>query len=293
MSEFVRVESADGLAVVTLDNAKTRNALSRELLLELADKLEVLRADDGCRALVLTGAHGHFCSGGDVSGMAAQRTLPMGRERMLVAHRIVRLITGMGKPVVAAVEGYAAGAGFSLALAADCVVAADSAKFVSSFAKVSLLPDLGLMWTLPQRIGLARAKRLLMSARVVAADEALRIGLVDEVAPAGQAVAQASGGQRALAASFAALQWLLPWAVFALAAWLGPRRTARNMRHTFVSTRPAPLPCRLALVARHCTWDGRTPCIAWRKIARVRPPRSFWSNGSAKQNSIRRRSKNG
>lgn len=200
MSEFVRVESADGLAVVTLDNAKTRNALSRELLLELADKLEVLRADDGCRALVLTGAHGHFCSGGDVSGMAAQRTLPMGRERMLVAHRIVRLITGMGKPVVAAVEGYAAGAGFSLALAADCVVAADSAKFVSSFAKVSLLPDLGLMWTLPQRIGLARAKRLLMSARVVAADEALRIGLVDEVAPAGQAVAQASEAAREMAA---------------------------------------------------------------------------------------------
>lgn len=200
MTEYVRVEKTDELAVVTLDNAKSRNALARELLLELADKLEALRADESCRALVLTGAHGHFCSGGDVAAMAAQRTLPMGRERMLIAHRIVRLITTMGKPVVAAVEGYAAGAGFSLALAADAVVAADSAKFVSSFAKVSLLPDLGLMWTLPQRVGLARAKRLLMSARVVAADEALRIGLVDEVVEAGQHVSKAIEVAREMAA---------------------------------------------------------------------------------------------
>ncbi len=200
MSVFVHVETSDDLAVVTLDNAKTRNALSRDLLLELAEALETLRADESCRALVLTGAHGHFCSGGDVSGMAAQRTLPMGRERMLVAHRIVRLITGMGKPVVAAVEGYAAGAGFSLALAADCIVASGTAKFVSSFAKVSLLPDLGLMWTLPQRVGLAHAKRLLMSARVVAAEEALRIGLVDEMAEPGQAVAMASEVAREMAA---------------------------------------------------------------------------------------------
>jgi len=103
----------------------------------------------------------------------------------------VRLISGMGKPVVAAVEGYAAGAGFSLAMAADCVVAADTAKFVSSFAKVSLLPDLGLLWTLPQRVGLAQAKRLLLSARVVTAEEGLRLGLVDEVAEAGRAIDRA------------------------------------------------------------------------------------------------------
>jgi enoyl-CoA hydratase/carnithine racemase len=200
MNDLVRVEALGDISVVTLNNPKTRNALSRDLLLLLAEKLEVLRTDNSCRAVVLTGADGHFCSGGDVSGMAAERPLPVGRERMVIAHRVVRLIVEMGKPVVAAVEGYAAGAGFSLAMAADCVVASGSAKFVSSFAKVSLLPDLGLMWTLPQRVGLAQAKRLLMSARVVAADEALRLGVADELCEAGQAVQRA----REVAAELAA-----------------------------------------------------------------------------------------
>jgi 2-(1,2-epoxy-1,2-dihydrophenyl)acetyl-CoA isomerase len=200
MNDLVRVEALGDISVVTLNNPKTRNALSRDLLLLLADKLESLRTDTSCRAVVLTGADGHFCSGGDVSGMAAERPLPVGRERMVIAHRVVRLIVEMGKPVVAAVEGFAAGAGFSLAMAADCVVASGSAKFVSSFAKVSLLPDLGLMWTLPQRVGLAQAKRLLMSARVVAAEEALRLGVADELCEAGQAVQRA----REVAAELAA-----------------------------------------------------------------------------------------
>jgi 2-(1,2-epoxy-1,2-dihydrophenyl)acetyl-CoA isomerase len=200
MTELVLVETLGDLSIVTLNNPKTRNALSRDLLLLLAEKLEVLRADTACRGVVLTGAQGHFCAGGDVSGMSAERTLPVGRERMLVAHQVVRLITQMGKPVVAAVEGYAAGAGFSLALAADCVVASGTAKFVSSFAKVSLIPDMGLMWTLPQRVGLAQAKRLMMTARVVAADEGLQLGLVDELSEPGEAVERA----KALATELAA-----------------------------------------------------------------------------------------
>ncbi len=197
---LVRTESRDGLTIVTLDNPTLRNALSRPLLLQLVDVLEALRVDEACRAVVLTGVGGHFCSGGDVSGMSAQRTLPMGRERMVVAHRIVRLLTGMGKPVVAAVEGYAAGAGFSLALATDQVVGSATAKFVSSFAKVNLLPDLGLLWTLPQRIGLARARRLILSARVVAADEALAIGLIDEKVDEGAALARACEVAREMSA---------------------------------------------------------------------------------------------
>jgi enoyl-CoA hydratase/carnithine racemase len=200
MTDLVLIEKHGDVSIVTLNNPKTRNAMSRDLLLMLADSLEAVSVDESCRAVVLTGAAGHFCSGGDVSGMAAQRTLPMGRERMVVAHRVVRLVAEMGKPVVAAVEGYAAGAGFSLAMATDCVVASASAKFVSSFAKVSLLPDLGLMWTLPQRVGLARAKRLIMSARVVAAEEALQIGLVDELANADQAVERAMALARELSA---------------------------------------------------------------------------------------------
>lgn len=187
--ELVLLAREGACALVTLNNPKTRNAMSRDLLLRLADVLEDVRTDNTVRAVVIQGADGHFCSGGDVSGMSAPRPLPLGRERMVVAHRVVKLVTGMGKPVVAAVEGYAAGAGFSLAVACDVVVASTAAKFVSSFAKVSLIPDLGLMWSLPQRVGLAQAKRLLLSARVLPADEALRIGVADELAEPGTSTA--------------------------------------------------------------------------------------------------------
>lgn len=177
--KFLTLDMHGPVAVVTLDNRATRNALSRDLLFELADLLDALNADDACRAIVLTGAHGHFCSGGDVSGMAAERTLMVGRTRMELGHRVVRTIVGGAKPVIAAVEGYAAGAGLSLAVACDYVVASSTAKFVSSFSKVGLIPDLGLMWTLPQRVGLAEAKRMFATARVVAAPEAIAMGLAD------------------------------------------------------------------------------------------------------------------
>ncbi|MES2898961.1 MAG: enoyl-CoA hydratase-related protein [Pseudomonadota bacterium] len=185
MNALVTLEMRGPVAVLTLNNPKTRNALSRDLLLVLADHFDRLAADADCRAIVLTGAEGHFCSGGDVSGMAAERTLMVGRTRMNLGHRVVRSIVGGAKPVIAAVEGYAAGAGLSLASAADYVVSSETAKYVSSFSKVGLIPDLGLMWTLPQRVGMAEAKRMFATARVVPAAEALTLGLADMVvAPA-------------------------------------------------------------------------------------------------------------
>ncbi|HHM5199363.1 TPA: enoyl-CoA hydratase/isomerase family protein [Pseudomonas aeruginosa] len=181
MSELVLQERHGAVAVVTLNNEKTRNALSRDMLFALAECFEGLNDDGNVRAIVLKGANGHFCSGGDVSGMSAERPLPVGRGRMVLGHRVIRAVLEGTKPVVAMVEGYAAGAGFSLAMAADFVVAAPTAKFVSSFAKVGLIPDLGLLWTLPQRIGLAQAKRIFYSARVVASGEAAQLGIVDEL----------------------------------------------------------------------------------------------------------------
>jgi 2-(1,2-epoxy-1,2-dihydrophenyl)acetyl-CoA isomerase len=179
MNDLVLLERHGVVAVVTLNNAKTRNALSRDLLTVLADCLEALNDDVECRAIVLNGANGHFCSGGDVSGMSAERPLPVGRGRMVLGHRVVKAMVSGNKPVIAAVQGYAAGAGFSLAAAADYVVAAPDAKFVSSFAKVGLVPDLGLLWSLPQRIGVAQARRLFYSAAVVEAEEGLRLGIID------------------------------------------------------------------------------------------------------------------
>ncbi|MES2025606.1 MAG: enoyl-CoA hydratase-related protein [Pseudomonadota bacterium] len=181
MNPLVQVAMSGTVAIVTLNNIKTRNALSWDMLALLAEKLYELDRNPDCRAIVLTGAEGHFCSGGDISGMAAERPLMIGRTRMEIGHRVVRAIIGGAKPVIAAVEGYAAGAGLSLAAAADYVVSSNSAKYVSSFAKVGLIPDLGLMWTLPRRIGIAEAKRMFATARVVTAAEAKQLGLIDQL----------------------------------------------------------------------------------------------------------------
>lgn len=188
MSGAIHVEKRNSVGIVTLDIPKTRNALSREALIELADQLEVLFAAEDCRAVVLTGAGDHFCSGGDLSGMVAERPLPVGRARTKFGQRVARLIVEGPKPVITAVEGYAAGAGLSLAAAADYNVASGTAKFIASFAKVGLLPDLGLLWTLPSRVGLAEAKRMFMSCRTVDAAEAKTLGLVDLLVEPGKAL---------------------------------------------------------------------------------------------------------
>lgn len=180
MSEPVLEQRHDAAAVLTLNHPKTRNALSGDMLFRLAECLERLNEDDSCKAIVLRGANGQFCSGGDISNMTTERPLPVGRGRMTLSHRVVSAMVKGNKPVIAAVEGYAAGAGFSLACAADYVIATPDAKFVSSFAKVGLLPDLGLLWSLPRRIGLAQARRIFYSAAVTETEDALRLGIVDE-----------------------------------------------------------------------------------------------------------------
>ena len=116
-------------------------------------------------------------------------------------HRIVRAIVSGPKPVIAAVEGPAAGAGLSLAVACDYVVAGKGSKFSAAFAKVGLVPDLGLYWSLPQRVGLGMAKRMIMLAPVFAAEEAMALGIVDELTDQGAALPRALE----LAAEFAAV----------------------------------------------------------------------------------------
>jgi enoyl-CoA hydratase/carnithine racemase len=178
-------------ALITLDNPKTRNALSSEMIVELIEALLAAGADTDCRAIVLQGAGGHFSSGGDVSGMTADRPLLGSRIRIERAHQIVRLICGGPKPVLAAVEGLAYGLGLSLATACDYVVASRDSSFCAVFNKVGLLPDMGLLATLPQRVGIVHAKQLMFTARRVKAEEALSLGIVDELADKGEALAGA------------------------------------------------------------------------------------------------------
>jgi 2-(1,2-epoxy-1,2-dihydrophenyl)acetyl-CoA isomerase len=188
VSGSILVERREVVGILTLEIPKTRNALSREVLNELVSQLELLFEAEDCRAIVLTGSGGHFCSGGDVSGMKAERTLPVGRARMKMGQRVASLIVEGPKPVIVAVEGYAAGAGLSLAALADYHVASTTAKYIASFGKVGMLPDLGLLWSLPQRIGLVEAKRMFMTCRTVEAVEAEKLGLVDLLTEPGKAL---------------------------------------------------------------------------------------------------------
>lgn len=181
MTELVLSEQHGEVTLLTLNRPKARNALSMDLILALQAAFDQCLSDSGCRAIVVTGAEGHFCSGGDVSGMTNERSVAESRRRMEIFHHLARTIVAGPKPVIAAVEGFAAGAGFSLALNADYLVAATDAKFISSFAKVGLQPDMGMLWTLRQRVGLGQAKRIIATARKVEAEEALALGLVDEV----------------------------------------------------------------------------------------------------------------
>ena len=181
----------DGLVVITLNEPDRRNPIGHAARQALGEALSAAATDDAVRAVVLTGAGGHFSAGGDIRDQG-QRSLGAHRERFAVIGDVVTRMARFPKPLVAAVEGWAAGGGFALALACPLVVASRDAKFVASFTKIALMPDLGLLSTLPARIGAAKARRLILSNRVVAAPEAETLGIVDELADAGKALRVAS-----------------------------------------------------------------------------------------------------
>ncbi len=173
----------DAVATLTLNDPATRNALSWDLADEMHDALGKL---GDARALVITGAGKGFCSGGDM-GMKVPEGETMGDEihRGLTDHvnpMLLRL-KELPIPVIAAVNGAAAGAGAPLALLADLVIAAESAFFYMAFPNVGLVPDAGGTWTLPRLIGKARAMRMMLLAERVPARQALDWGMIHEVVP--------------------------------------------------------------------------------------------------------------
>lgn len=188
------------IRVIRLNYPARRNALSLDLRAALIAAVEAAMADGGVRAIVLTGNGGAFCSGGDISTMQNVAGVA-GRQRLANLHRLVRLLAAGPKPVIAAVEGYAYGAGMSLALLCDQVVTAADAKFCCSFGKVGLMPDMAALWTVPQRVNAGWVKRLLMLAEEIDGETAARIGLADQVTAPGGALAAALD----LAGRFAAM----------------------------------------------------------------------------------------
>ena len=187
LDDAVIREENNGAVILTLHAPAFRNACSVEMREALLNHLRDAVQDNACRYIVLTGSSGHFCSGGRLK-VDAKPDPERTRRNVSVLQDIARLLHGGPKPTLAAVEGFAFGAGFSLAVACDYVVAAQGARFCASFGRVGLMADAGLCWTLPQRIGAARARDLLLTTREVHDEEAQRIGLIDQLVPAGEAL---------------------------------------------------------------------------------------------------------
>ncbi|MDR3416220.1 MAG: enoyl-CoA hydratase/isomerase family protein [Nevskia sp.] len=183
MADTVLVERRDEVAIITLNLPRKRNALGVELVAALSRVLTDIQDDRSVHALVLTGGT-HFCVGGDLGGLHLP-ILEM-RRSMLVGHRMIRALVGGRLPAVAAVEGNAYGAGFSLALACDFVVADDKASFCAAFGKVNLVPDYGLMWTLTQRVGMGRMREIVMLCEAIPGSKAYEWGLVDRLSEPGK-----------------------------------------------------------------------------------------------------------
>lgn len=197
--ERIRFDVSNQVATLTLDHAPTRNAFDPVMREEMAQVVARVRSDRDIRALVLTGANGHFCSGGDLRNIASAGLDNAGwRQRLQSLHDWLQHLLTLDRPVIAAVDGAAAGAGFSLALAADFILATPRARFCMSFLKVGFVPDCGAFFTLPRVVGVQRAREIMLSARDVHADEALRLGLVMELHAPEALLARA----QALAASF-------------------------------------------------------------------------------------------
>jgi 2-(1,2-epoxy-1,2-dihydrophenyl)acetyl-CoA isomerase len=195
----VLVEDDAAVRTITLNRPQKRNAIDIELRIALAEAIESADSDPTIRVIIMTGAGPVFCSGGDIATMQRMPAQPA-LERIQLAERVIRAIWTTPKPVLAAVEGSAYGAGTALAAACDRVVAARDAKFATTFTNVGLAGDMGTFVSLPARVGAARARQMLMLPKPISAPEAFELGLVDDVAEPGQALESARHDARRLAA---------------------------------------------------------------------------------------------
>jgi 2-(1,2-epoxy-1,2-dihydrophenyl)acetyl-CoA isomerase len=206
-TEDLLASVADGVLTLTLNRPAARNALSRAMLDGLAQLLEQAEADTEIGAILVTGAGGAFCAGGDVKGMAARNASgePEPIDQAIARQRrnqreIAGRLHAMPKPTIAAIPGAAAGAGLSIALACDLRVMAESAFMTTAFAKVGFSGDYGGTYFLTRLVGAAKAREMYFLSDRVDAAEALRLGLCNRVVPADALLAEA----QALAARLAA-----------------------------------------------------------------------------------------
>jgi 2-(1,2-epoxy-1,2-dihydrophenyl)acetyl-CoA isomerase len=242
-TDELRARVEDGVAVLTLNRPERRNALTQTMLAALASTLRAVEADTGVGCVVLTGAGGAFCAGGDVKAMAAgedgARPFDERVQRQRISHHETSgRLHRMPKPTIAAIPGAAAGAGLALALACDLRYASDDAVFTTAFARVGFAGDYGGTWFLTRLVGPAKARELYFFAERFGAEEALDLGIVNGVAAPDDLEAEVLERARRLAA--------------------GPRIAFAYMKENLNRALTAPLDEALDLEASHHLHTGTT-----------------------------------
>ncbi|MEG6584652.1 enoyl-CoA hydratase/isomerase family protein [Dendrosporobacter sp. 1207_IL3150] len=177
----VLLSNDDGIATITLNRPSALNSINKLLADELIECLNLVKNDNSVKTIILTGSGKAFCAGGDLSYIENLKDIIEARSFIAQVGQFVSIIMEMDKPVIAMVNGVAAGAGFNLALACDIIFCADSARFAQSFAKVGLIPDCGGMYLLPRIVGLHKAKELMFTADLIDAKTAHSLKLVNRV----------------------------------------------------------------------------------------------------------------
>ncbi|MAK35507.1 MAG: 2-(1,2-epoxy-1,2-dihydrophenyl)acetyl-CoA isomerase [Flavobacteriaceae bacterium] len=182
MSQPITKIITNGVATLTLNRSEVFNSFNREMALQFQDHLDACEEDDDVRAIVITGAGKAFCAGQDLKEVTTPELNP-GFKKILEEHYnpIISKIRTIEKPIVAGVNGVAAGAGANIALACDIVIASEHASFIQAFSKIGLVPDSGGTYFLPRLIGFQKASALMMLGDKVSAQEAERLGMVYKV----------------------------------------------------------------------------------------------------------------
>jgi 2-(1,2-epoxy-1,2-dihydrophenyl)acetyl-CoA isomerase len=202
--KLILTEKKNGVGIITLNRPDKLNAFNDELTFSLQDALKEMEKDNAVRAIVITGAGRGFCSGQDLQSRSISQDMgqrpSLGDSIRRRYNPIVIKIRRMEKPIIAAVNGVAAGAGASLAFACDLRIASVTTNFIQSFTKVGLVPDSGSTFMLPRLIGVTKAFELMLTADKLDAADALRLGLVNKVVPAEQVLSEAVAMAETLAA---------------------------------------------------------------------------------------------
>lgn len=182
MPDEVTVQDDAGVRRITINRPERKNSMDVQVRQQFITSIDEADADPEVRAIVITGAGGHFCAGADVKKMVRSTDPDAAHERAEKGQEIGYAMSKGSKPKIAAVNGVAIGLGLAIALACDYVVAGPNARFAAGFIKVGLCADNGALFTLPQRIGPARARSMMLLSETVSTEEALRIGLIDKLA---------------------------------------------------------------------------------------------------------------